>query len=99
MLRLNLLRIMVIIFMVAVINLSYSKLELRDPTRPSGAKLYKLSMIVTSSGHYLAVINGKTVKVGENINGAVVKVIGHEHVVLETKKGKITVRIAPNIKN
>lgn len=75
--------------------------QLDDPTRPPGYRLalpggkkvsttnyFKLSSVKISSSRRSAIINDRTVEVGENINGARVVAINSSTVKLK-KQGKI----------
>lgn len=74
---------------------------LRDPTRPYTAPEYfqqarpdfKVNAIIVSSKRQIAIINGKRVGVGEQINGATVVSIAKRELVLDVSGRKITLQL------
>jgi len=74
---------------------AYAKLDLPDPTKPSSfvpqvaksteslAKQFKLHSVLISSQRRVAIINDKSVEVGDSVNGATVRQIEKSRVVLE----------------
>lgn len=79
-----------------------------DPTRPpnfsgfasnaaqdSGAPAWQLSSILVSPQRRLAIINGKTVRQGDQINNARVLKIRTTGVTLRTSKETFTVKLLP----
>lgn len=76
-----------------------AKLALSDPTKPSRfvaqavvstaplAKQFKLHSVLISSQRRVAVINEKSVQVGDTVNGATVQQINKNRVVLD-KQGR-----------
>lgn len=84
-----------------------SNITLHDPTRPAGYSApamvsndnaqYKLSYILASSGRSVAIINGKSLSIGDTINGAQLYRISSDQVWL--KKGNETFTISlPSVK-
>lgn len=83
--------------------------ELADPTRPPGfggaaaairpsAPLVVTSILV-SSGRKIAVIDGRSVKVGDSIGGARVLEIAPDTVLVRTRTGTAELRLAlPSVK-
>jgi MSHA biogenesis protein MshK len=83
--------------------------ELADPTRPPGfggeaaairpsAPLIVTSILV-SSGRKIAVIDGRSVKVGDSIGGARILEIAPDTVVVRTRTGTAELRLAlPSVK-
>lgn len=82
---------------------------LRDPTRPVDAPasssgndvaggLLRLDMVIRPvSGKPTAIINGETMKIGDEIQGLKLMVIGESSVQLRGADGKETVTLVPGI--
>ena len=78
---------------------------LHDPTKPFGSVRlskkaeqsvhYELNYLINSASRTLAVINGKTVQVGDWVSGAKVLEIGPQGVVLLVKGKKKSLRVKP----
>ncbi len=74
---------------------------LRDPTRPYSAPQhvkqarpnFKVNAIIVSSKRQIAIINGKRVGVGEQINGATVVSIAKRELVLDVGGREITLQL------
>jgi len=74
---------------------------LRDPTRPYTAPelfqqaqpVFKVNAIIVSSKRQIAIINGKRVGVGEQINGATVISIEKRELVLDVGGRKIVLQL------
>lgn len=82
---------------------------LRDPTRPADAPaslsgnevvggVVRLDMVIRPvSGKPTAIINGETMKIGDEIQGLKLMVIGESSVQLRGADGKETVTLVPGI--
>lgn len=69
--------------------------EMRDPTKPStlteeAASPWQLSAIFISEERRVAIINGQTVTLGEDVEGEKVIAIESDSVILEGPEGKMT---------
>jgi hypothetical protein len=87
--------LIVLLFTVTSIGSGYTSAEIIDPTRPpnvSGAHddKFVLTAILIAPDHRMAVINGKIVHVGEQINGAKVVDIRASNVDIEGPNGKVS---------
>ena len=74
--------------------------ELIDPTRPPNVMPgrvedperetpWLLSAIFVAKGRRIAIVNGRPVRTGEIVDGAIVKQIAHARVVLATTEGEV----------
>ncbi len=90
--------------LVAAAAVSAGEPPLADPTRPpaytappaaAGAKgrAFRLSAVFLGPGRPRAVINGRTVRVGEQVDGARVIAIERHRVVLARNGGRLTLRL------
>jgi len=74
---------------------------IRDPTRPYSAPEsfqpaqpeFKVNAIIVSSKRQIAIINGKRVGVGEQVNGATVVSIAKKELVLDVGGRQITLQL------
>ncbi|WP_308921666.1 MSHA biogenesis protein MshK [Janthinobacterium sp. J1-1] len=99
----------VLALLVALLSAPASAQGLVDPTRPPDAPLpgndagviaeravpQLQSVLVASSGRRVAVIDGRTVRVGDKIGGASVDGIGETTVTLRRGKTLETIRLYP----
>ena len=99
----------VLALLVALLSAPASAQGLLDPTRPPDAPLpgndagviaeravpQLQSVLVASSGRRVAVIDGRTVRVGDQIGGASVDGIGETTVTLRRGKTLETIRLYP----
>lgn len=72
--------------------------QIQDPTRPSGyveegENPWKLNAVIISPRRRIAVINGKSLTVGEEINGQQVISIDQDAVVIKGPNGTMTLNL------
>ncbi|HEX7642669.1 MAG TPA: MSHA biogenesis protein MshK [Burkholderiaceae bacterium] len=80
--------------------------NLPDPTKPPAAFVHGeavpagpvLQSILIAPTHRLAVISGKTVYVGDSVEGAKVASIAENEVVLQSGKGRQVLRLYPSLR-
>jgi len=78
-----------------IIWFSNTYAELRDPTRPASyidetSNTWELNAIIISPKRRVAVIDGKSVQIDDEINGEKVVAIESSSVILDGSEGKMT---------
>ena len=82
---------LLLVMLLAMAESAFSQEVLRDPTRPYSAPVvleasptrFAVNAIINSDKRRLAIVNGRRVGIGDEIDGAVVLAIRKDEVVLE----------------